>query len=93
MGKLELVQRIAKETNMTLGDSAAALNAIVNVITEELAKGESVQIVGFGTFEVRERQARTGVNPRDTSQKVEISASKSPAFRAGKTLKQAVNAK
>jgi DNA-binding protein HU-beta len=74
---------------MAKKDSDAAVSAVIDVITETLAKGESVTIVGFETFEVRERAARQGVNPR-TKEPLEIPASKLPAFKAGKALKEAV---
>ena len=70
----------------------AAVTAVIDVITESLKQGEKVQLVGFGTFEVRERGARTGRDPR-TNQEIQIPASKAPAFKAGKALKDTVNGK
>ena len=73
-------------------DADAAVTAVIDVITESLKQGEKVQLVGFGTFEVRERGARTGRDPR-TNQEIQIPASKAPAFKAGKALKDTVNGK
>lgn len=90
MNKSELVSAVAKETNLSKKDAEAAVNAVTSTITTALAGGEKVQLVGFGTFETRERAARTGKNPR-TGETIEISASKVPAFKAGKALKDVVN--
>jgi len=84
-----LVTAIAEKASITKKDADNALNAVVSAITEALQKGEKVQLVGFGTFEVRERAAREGVNPQ-TKQKISIPAAKVPAFKAGSALKEAV---
>lgn len=91
MNKVELAAAIANETGLTKKDSEAAVKAFVEVVTEELKKGEKVQLVGFGTFEVTERAAREGRNPQ-TGKTMKIKASKAPKFKAGKALKDAVNA-
>ena len=90
MNRKELAAAIAAETGLTKKDAEAALNAFVDVVTEELKKGEKVQLVGFGTFEVSERAAREGRNPQ-TGETMTIEASKAPKFKAGKALKVAVN--
>ncbi len=92
MNKSELVAAIAKETELSKKASADALKAFTDVVTEELKKGEKVQLVGFGTFEVTERKARKGKNPQ-TGKEIKIPASKAPKFKAGKALKEAVNTK
>ena len=92
MNKAELVAAIATKADITKKDSEKALKAVIDVITEELVKGEKVQLVGFGTFEVTERPAREGRNPQ-TNATMKIAASKAPKFRAGKALKEAVNVK
>ncbi len=92
MNKAELVAAIAAKADLTKKDSEKALKAVIDVITDELVKGEKVQLVGFGTFEVAERPAREGRNPQ-TGAKMKIAASKAPKFRAGKALKEDVNAK
>lgn len=91
MNKSELIHAIADAANLSKADSEKALNAITNAITHELAKGGEVSVVGFGTFKVNERAARTGRNPK-TGEAIEIAACKAPAFKAGKGLKDAVNA-
>ena len=90
MNKVELAAAIANETGLTKKDSEAAVKAFVEVVTNELKKGEKVQLVGFGTFEVAERAAREGRNPQ-TGKTMKIKASKAPKFKAGKALKDAVN--
>lgn len=90
MNKTELVTAMAENTGLTKKEAEAGLKAFVDVITEELVKGEKVQLIGFGTFEVAERAARTGKNPQ-TGAKIEIAASKVPKFKAGKALKDIVN--
>ena len=90
MNKSELIAAVAAQAEITKKDADAAVNAVVNAITEALKKGDKVQLVGFGTFEVRERGARTGRDPR-SGKNIEIPASKAPAFKAGKALKDAVN--
>ena len=91
MNKTELVEAIASECNLTKKDAQAALEAFVAAVTDELKRGGKVQLVGFGTFEVSERAARTGRNPQ-TGEEMEIKASKAPKFKAGKALKDLVNA-
>ncbi len=91
MNKSELVTSIAEKAEITKKDAEAALNAFVKSVEGALADGEKVQLVGFGTFEVRERKARTGRNPRNPEQVIEIPASKAPVFKAGKSLKETVN--
>lgn len=89
MTKAELISVIAEEAEITKKAAEKALSAVINSITDSLVKGEKVQLVGFGTFEVRDRAARTGVNPQ-TKQPIQIPATKVPAFKAGKSLKDAV---
>ena len=90
MNKAELTAAIVKKTGFTKKDAEKAIAALTEVVTETLAAGEKVQIVGFGGFEVRERPAHKGHNPM-TGEEIEIAASKSPAFKAGKALKEALN--
>ncbi|MBQ3783615.1 MAG: HU family DNA-binding protein [Lachnospiraceae bacterium] len=90
MNKAELVAAIAEKTELSKKDSEKALKAFVDVVTEELTKGEKIQLVGFGTFEVSERAAREGRNPQ-TGKAMKIPASKAPKFKAGKALKDQVN--
>ena len=90
MNKTELVAAMAEQTNLSKKDAEAALKAFVDVVSEELKKGEQVQLVGFGTFEVSERAAREGRNPQ-TGETMEIKASKTPKFKAGKALKDMMN--
>ncbi len=90
MKKQELVAAIAQEAEISKKDAERALSAAINTISKALADGDKIQLVGFGTFEVRERAARTGKNPR-TGEMIEIAASKVPAFKAGKALKDVVN--
>lgn len=91
MNKAELVANIAEQTGFTKKDTEISLNAFMETVKSELVKGEKVQLVGFGTFEVRNRKARKGRNPRNPEQTIEIPASKAPVFKAGKSLKEAVN--
>ena len=93
MNKAELVASIAEKSNLTKKDSEAALNALMRTIEETLATGEKVQLVGFGTFEVRDRKAREARNPRNPEEVIQIPASKAPVFKAGKSLKEIVNVK
>lgn len=90
MNKTELIAAIAKETELSRKDAELAVKAFADVVTAELKKGEKVQLVGFGTFEVSERAAREGRNPQ-TGETMQIKASKSPKFTAGKALKDALN--
>ena len=91
MNKAELVAAIAEKANFTKKDAETALNAVTASIEDALVKGEKVQLVGFGSFEVAERAAREGINPL-TKQPMSIPASKAPKFKAGRGLKDAVNA-
>ena len=91
MNKTELVAAIAEKTELSKKDSEKALKAFIEVVSEELKKGEKIQLVGFGTFEVASRAARTGKNPQ-TGKAIEIAACKAPKFKAGKALKDIVNA-
>ncbi len=90
MNRSELVAKISEKSELTKKDSEKALAAFIEAVTEELAAQGKVQLVGFGTFEVRKREARTGRDPR-TGNPIKIPASKAPAFKAGKALKDAVN--
>ena len=90
MNKTELVAAIAEKTELSKKDAEKALKAFTDVVAEELKKGEKVQLVGFGTFEVAEREAREGRNPR-TGETMTIAASKSPKPKAGKALKDSLN--
>ena len=89
MNKTELVASIAEKANITKKDAEKALAAFVDSVVAELKAGEKVQLVGFGTFEVRERAARQGINPQ-TKQAITIAASKNPVFKAGAALKNAI---
>lgn len=93
MNKTQLVDKIAEKTGLKKKDSAAALAAVLESIEEALRKGEKVQLVGFGTFEVRARKARQGRNPQKPEEVMNIPASKAPVFKAGKGLKELVNKK
>ena len=88
--KFELVSAVAEKVGISKKDSGIIIDEVVNVITETLAKGEKVQLVGFGSFEVRERAAREGRNPQKPNEKIMIPASKVPVFKAGRGLKDAV---
>lgn len=90
MNKTELIAAMAEQAGLSKKDAEKALKAFTDVVTEELKKGEKIQVVGFGTFEVSERAAREGRNPQ-TGEAMAISASKSPKFKAGKALKDALN--
>ena len=90
MNKTELVSAIAEESGLTKADAAKALDATVGTVTQALTEGDSVAIIGFGTFKVGERAARTGRNPQ-TGAEMNIPAAKVPKFTAGKALKDAVN--
>ena len=89
MNKSDLIDAVAAKCEMSKKDSEEAVNAVVSAIRESLEKGEKVQLVGFGTFEVRARNARTGINPQ-TKKAISIPATKVPAFKAGKALKDAI---
>ena len=92
MNKADLIAAIAAKTGETKKSAEASVNAFVDVITESLVKGDKVQLVGFGSFEVRKRAARKGRNPQ-TKVEIKIPASKAPVFKAGKALKDLVNKK
>ncbi|WP_028986383.1 HU family DNA-binding protein [Thermicanus aegyptius] len=89
MNKSELVARVAEMTGFTKKDSSKAVDAVLDAITDALKTGEKVQLIGFGNFEIRERSARKGRNPQ-TGEEIMISASKVPAFRPGKGLKEQI---
>jgi Bacterial nucleoid DNA-binding protein len=90
MNKTELIEVVAESTDLSKAAAAKAVDAILEAVIEALRKGEQVVLVGFGTFSVRGRAARTGRNPR-TGNQIEIPASNIPSFKAGKALKDAVN--
>lgn len=90
MNKTDLVAAVAEATGASKKVAEAAVKATFDAVETALVKGDKVQIIGFGTFEVRKRDARTGINPK-TKETVKIAASKTPAFKAGKALKDAVN--
>lgn len=91
MNKTELITVVAQKTELSKKDAEKAVKAVFETVADELAKGEKVQVIGFGTFEVRERAAREGRNPL-SGEVIKIADSKSPAFKAGKQLKELVNA-
>lgn len=93
MNKAELVTKMAEKSNLTKKDTELALNAFMASVEEALVAEEKVQLVGFGSFETRDRAAREGRNPKDPKQVIKIPASKAPVFKAGKGLKEKVNAK
>lgn len=90
MNKTELITAIAEKSGLTRKESEAALKAFIDTVEDALVKGKKVQLVGFGTFEVRERAAREGRNPR-TKEVIQIPACKAPAFKAGSALKDKIN--
>ncbi len=90
MNKSEFVEKVAEATGFTKADAAKAVDAVVETVTEALKDGDSISLVGFGTFSVKRREARTGRNPR-TGEAIQIAASNIPSFKAGKSLKDAVN--
>ncbi len=92
MNKTELITAVAQEAEMTKKDAEKAVKAVIDVVSGALVKGDKVQIIGFGTFEVRQRKARVGHNPA-TQDEIKIPASKTPAFRVSKQLKEKVNVK
>lgn len=89
MTKVELVNAVAEKAGISKKDSEKAVAAVFSAITDTLKTGEKLSLVGFGTFEVKERKERTGINPR-TKETIKIAASKSPTFKAGKALKDAI---
>ncbi|GGE38720.1 DNA-binding protein HU-beta [Pullulanibacillus pueri] len=89
MNKTELVNAVVESTQLSKKDATQAVDAVFNTITDALKEGSKVQLIGFGNFEVRERSARKGRNPQ-TGEEIEIAASKVPAFKPGKALKDAV---
>lgn len=91
MNRTELIAAMAVKNEMTKTDNEKALVAFMDVVKEELAKGGTIALVGFGNFEVTERSAREGINPQ-TKEKIQIPSSKAPKFKASKNLKEAVNA-
>lgn len=93
MNKTELIASVAEKTEVTKKNAELLLNSFLETIREELIAGEKVQLVGFGSFEVRDRKARQGRNPRNPEEVIQIPASKAPVFKAGKGLKEAVNNK
>ena len=90
MNKADFIASVADAAELSKADAGRAVDAMVETVTKALKKGDSVTLVGFGTFSIRKRAARTGRNPR-TGQTIKIKASKNPAFKAGKALKDAVN--
>lgn len=91
MNKTELIAAVAEKAELSKKDAEKAMKAFTDVVAEELVKGEKIQLVGFGTFEVSERKEREGRNPK-SGEKMTISASRTPKFKAGKALKDQVNA-
>jgi DNA-binding protein HU-beta len=92
VNKAELVTKISEKSGLTKKDAEQALNAFMGAVEEALVSGDKVQLVGFGTFETRERAARQGRNPRNPEEVIDIPASKAPVFKAGKGLKDTINA-
>lgn len=92
MTKYELIDEIAEKTCCTKLDAKNMLNAFIDTVTEQLIQGNKIKLIGFGTFEVHDRKGREGRNPR-TNEPIQIEASKTPAFKAGKQLKDLVNGK
>lgn len=90
MNKVELAEAIAAKIGMGRAEAENALNAMVEIISEELKNGREVTLTGFGSFSVSDRAARTGVNPQNPTEKIQIAATKVPKFKAGKGLKEAV---
>lgn len=90
MTKSQIIDAVAKKTGLKKKEAEAAVSATIDAITEALVEGEKVQVVGFGTFEVKERAARTGINPY-TKKAMKIEASKSLSFKAGKAMKELLN--
>ena len=92
MNKTELVANVAEKAGLSKKDAEKALGAVIESVEEALVEGDKVQLIGFGTFEVKDRAARTGLNPQ-TGKEIKIAASRNPVFKAGKALKDAVNNK
>jgi DNA-binding protein HU-beta len=91
VNKAELIASVAEKAGLTKKDAEVAVNATISSIEAALVKGEKVQLIGFGTFETRQRKARQGRNPRKPEEVINIDAAKAPVFKAGKALKDAVN--
>ena len=92
MTKADLITKIAEKSELSKKDSEKALNAVIAAITDALTEGDKVQLTGFGTFEVRDKKEKEAINPK-TKEKIKVPARKSPAFKAGKALKDAVDVK
>lgn len=92
MNKKELISLMAEKSSLTKANTEKALNAFIETVEESLSNGDSIQLIGFGTFLVKERAARKGRNPR-TKEEIEIPATKAPAFKAGKEFKEKINDK
>ena len=90
MNKSELIDAVANQADLNKAQAASAVDGVIAAVTEALKSGDQVTVVGFGTFLVRQREARSGRNPR-TGETIQIKAAKNPAFKAGKALKEAVN--
>ncbi|HZF97947.1 MAG TPA: HU family DNA-binding protein [Pseudoxanthomonas sp.] len=90
MNKSELVDRVAETAELSKAEATRAVDAVISSVTKALKEGDNVTVVGFGTFQVRERAARSGRNPK-TGDTIQINASKNPSFKAGKALRDAVN--
>tara|TARA_X000000950_G_scaffold273303_1_gene356953 strand:- start:5352 stop:5624 length:273 start_codon:yes stop_codon:yes gene_type:complete len=90
LNKTELIDQIAESAELSKSDASRALDAVINAVTESLKNAETVSLIGFGTFLVRERAARSGRNPK-TGEAIQIAAAKVPAFKPGKALKDALN--
>jgi DNA-binding protein HU-beta len=91
VNKAELIASVAEKAGLTKKDAEVAVNATISSIEDALVKGDKVQLIGFGTFETRQRKARQGRNPRKPEEVINIDAAKAPVFKAGKALKDAVN--
>lgn len=91
LNKAQLIDAISESANITKADAGRVLEAFVDTVTKALQNGEKVSLIGFGTFEVKERAERQGINPRNPKETITIKAAKIPSFRAGKALKDAVN--
>ena len=91
MNKAELITKMAEKSKLTKKDTELVSNSFIETVEETLAPGDKVQLVGFGTLEVRERKPRQGRNPRNPEQVIQIPASKAPVFKAGKTFKEKMN--